>query len=193
MVRKSWEKKVDNKGFTLVELIVVLVILAILAAILVPALLGYIDRAKGSQILLNGKSVLTAAQAEASNAYGTAGNDTIIEKMDQSACKRVGTTADTPNESGALFGTGENAAKASSDKHGAWTIKYVIYYEGSNAVYYNGSSWVEGLTWDGSSLKDSDGAAVTTQLTDNYGSYTKNASGTVEGKAWKGTKETTTP
>ena len=36
----------DNKGFTLVELIVVLVILAILAAILVPALLGYIDKAK---------------------------------------------------------------------------------------------------------------------------------------------------
>ena len=37
-------KKNTNKGFTLVELIVVLVILAILAAILVPALLGYIDR-----------------------------------------------------------------------------------------------------------------------------------------------------
>ena len=34
----------NNKGFTLVELIVVLVILAILAAILVPALLGYIGR-----------------------------------------------------------------------------------------------------------------------------------------------------
>ena len=38
--------KNDNKGFTLVELIVVLVILAILAAILVPALLGYIDEAR---------------------------------------------------------------------------------------------------------------------------------------------------
>lgn len=36
----------QNKGFTLVELIVVLVILAILAAILIPALLGYIDRAR---------------------------------------------------------------------------------------------------------------------------------------------------
>ena len=35
-----------NKGFTLVELIVVLVILALLAALLVPALLGYIDKAK---------------------------------------------------------------------------------------------------------------------------------------------------
>ena len=35
-----------NRGFTLVELIVVLVILAILAAVLLPALLGYIDKAK---------------------------------------------------------------------------------------------------------------------------------------------------
>ena len=34
----------NDKGFTLVELIVVLVILALLAAILVPALLGYIDQ-----------------------------------------------------------------------------------------------------------------------------------------------------
>ena len=36
----------DRKGFTLVELIVVLVILAILAALLIPALTGYIDKAK---------------------------------------------------------------------------------------------------------------------------------------------------
>ena len=45
-------KKNNNKGFTLVELIVVLVILAILAAILVPALLGYIDRAREKQYVL---------------------------------------------------------------------------------------------------------------------------------------------
>ena len=36
----------EKKGFTLVELIVVLVILGILAALLVPALTGYIDRAR---------------------------------------------------------------------------------------------------------------------------------------------------
>lgn len=62
----------DNKGFTLVELIVVLVILAILAAILVPALLGYIDRAKESQYELEANAVMTAMQGEASRLYATA-------------------------------------------------------------------------------------------------------------------------
>ena len=62
--------KNDNKGFTLVELIVVLVILAILAAILVPALLGYIDEARNKQLQIHGKSVYTAAQSKASQAYG---------------------------------------------------------------------------------------------------------------------------
>ena len=66
----------DNSGFTLVELIVVLVILAILAAILVPALLGYIDDAKDKEIALHGKSVYTAAQSVASKYYGkTTGNN----------------------------------------------------------------------------------------------------------------------
>ena len=66
-IRKDLGK--NNKGFTLVELIVVLVILAILAAILVPALLGYIDRAKASQDLLNAKNFYTAAQTVASEYY----------------------------------------------------------------------------------------------------------------------------
>lgn len=62
--------KVNNKGFTLVELIVVLVILAILAAILVPALLGYIDEAKQKQDLLDAKNCLTLVQANLSEMYG---------------------------------------------------------------------------------------------------------------------------
>ena len=36
-------KENNKQGFTLVELIVVLVILAFLAALLIPALTGYID------------------------------------------------------------------------------------------------------------------------------------------------------
>lgn len=62
--------KSSKKGFTLVELIVVLVILAILAAMLVPALIGYIDRAKKEKEFQAASTVYTAAQALATEAYG---------------------------------------------------------------------------------------------------------------------------
>ncbi|MBQ7588882.1 MAG: type II secretion system protein [Lachnospiraceae bacterium] len=182
MVKKSWEKKVDNKGFTLVELIVVLVILAILAAILVPALLGYIDRAKGSQLVLNGKSVLTAAQAEASNAYGTAKDaETIATKFTADICKRIGETADTPDDSGAWFSTGVTPAKAEATDagHKAFTIKYCVYWEGDKGIYFNGSSWEEGLTKDAAQAAFTSGDAADK----HYGSFTK-ASGTVTGVAY---------
>ncbi|MCR5225967.1 MAG: type II secretion system GspH family protein [Eubacterium sp.] len=61
--------KKNNKGFTLVELIVVLVILAILAAILVPALLGYIDKAREGQYAEEAHSILTAAQGYCTEQY----------------------------------------------------------------------------------------------------------------------------
>lgn len=55
-------KMKNKKGFTLVELIVVLVILAILAALLVPALTGYIDKAKEESIKSETRMVVMAAQ-----------------------------------------------------------------------------------------------------------------------------------
>lgn len=60
----------NKKGFTLVELIVVLVILAILAALLVPALTGYIDKAKNQSIIAETRQVVMAAQTLADEAYG---------------------------------------------------------------------------------------------------------------------------
>ena len=60
----------EKKGFTLVELIVVLVILAILAALLIPALTGYIDKARKESIVAETRQVVMAAQTEISEAYG---------------------------------------------------------------------------------------------------------------------------
>ena len=63
-------KMKNQKGFTLVELIVVLVILAILAALLVPALTGYIDKANKEKVIATTRMVVMAAQTEASEKYG---------------------------------------------------------------------------------------------------------------------------
>jgi prepilin-type N-terminal cleavage/methylation domain-containing protein len=63
-----------NKGFTLVELIVVLVILAILSAILIPTLLGYIEQAKSKKVFLNAQACLDAARGAFIELYGKNGD-----------------------------------------------------------------------------------------------------------------------
>lgn len=62
-------KKNTKRGFTLVELIVVLVILAILAALLIPALTGYIDKARKNQVVAETRMLTQAVQTEMSTVY----------------------------------------------------------------------------------------------------------------------------
>lgn len=50
------------KGFTLIELIIVIAIIGVLAVILVPTLRGYIIDARVSKCTANAKMVLTASQ-----------------------------------------------------------------------------------------------------------------------------------
>lgn len=68
-------KNNKKKGFTLVELIVVLVILAILAALLIPALTGYIDKAKNKSVIAETRQVVMAAQTIIDEQY--AKNDAV--------------------------------------------------------------------------------------------------------------------
>ena len=137
------KKSTSNKGFTLVELIVVLVILAILAAILVPALLGYIDRAREKQIVLNAKSCLTAAQAEMSSLYGQNLEPSKIATDPYNA--EVLSTADVPNCTALVVGTKKNYGSTTnkSDLHDMYTISYVAYTEGGKTTYFNGTAWVD--------------------------------------------------
>ena len=72
-------KMKNKKGFTLVELIVVLVILATLAALLVPALTGYIDKANKQKVIATTRQVVMAAQTTVSEAYGKNGGAKLTE------------------------------------------------------------------------------------------------------------------
>ena len=58
-----------NRGFTLVEMMVVLTIIAILAAVVSPSVLGYIDDAKNKECIIHARTAVTAAQTELSTLY----------------------------------------------------------------------------------------------------------------------------
>ena len=100
MIALQQKRRSKKGGFTLVELIVVLVILAILAALLIPALTGYIDRAKEKNVIAETRQCVMAAQTLYDEAYanvkknGTAAipSDTdILELADLTGKGKLGT------------------------------------------------------------------------------------------------------
>lgn len=62
-LQKRMKKLGNKKGFTLVELIVVIAIIGVLAVVLVPKLGGFGDKAKGAGALTEAKQVATAADS----------------------------------------------------------------------------------------------------------------------------------
>lgn len=134
-------KMKNKKGFTLVELIVVLVILAILAALLVPALTGYIDRARKEAIVAETRSCVMAAQTIAAEKYGANAADVANADM-MAAVDDIKELAEVDGDVSAITmkkaAGSDYAGKVSTLTYtkGAWTC---IYTEGattgSNGAY----------------------------------------------------------
>lgn len=131
-------KNKDNKGFTLVELVVVLVIIGLLSAFLIPNLLGYIDDTRQKQAILSARSALTASQAEFSSLYSSAyfSRNTVLSK---DICEDILNLADLDDCTYLYVGTKQNA----NDRHAAYTVSYLAYGCSDGAVYYDGSAWVD--------------------------------------------------
>lgn len=79
-------KKTNNKGFSLVELIIVIAIMAILAGAIAPALIRYIDKSRKSNDLSAAKTIKTAVETamanEVSYEYLTSGTGAGTTKTD---------------------------------------------------------------------------------------------------------------
>lgn len=71
-----------QKGFTLVELIVVLVILSILAALLVPSLTGYIEKTRKTEVVAETRAITQAAQVILNETYATDNYATTAKRID---------------------------------------------------------------------------------------------------------------
>lgn len=52
-------KKMNKKGFTIVELVIVITVIAILSAVMIPTFTGIVKRAKDSAVLQNAKNAYT--------------------------------------------------------------------------------------------------------------------------------------
>lgn len=68
----------NKKGFTLVEIIVVLVILAILAAITIPTMLGFVNDARNKALVNEARTAYVAAQSIASETYAVNKDANVI-------------------------------------------------------------------------------------------------------------------
>ncbi len=77
------KENMNNKGFSLVELIIVIAIMAILIVVLAPQYLRYVERSRNSTDMQNARTIMTAvetwaADPQAKSGFGTTGQKVIF-------------------------------------------------------------------------------------------------------------------
>lgn len=128
----KWRKK-NSKGFSLVELIIVIAIMAILVGILAPQFIKYVEKSRESTDIKNMQEVISAIQVYCADEANTVTSETNPITLTKDGLTGAGTAATK-----ALTDAGLNAAniKAKSSKYAGQSITYTIT---NNVVTFTGT------------------------------------------------------
>ncbi len=122
-------KKSNKKGFTLVELIVVIAIMAILAAVLVPTITSKINDAKESSADSSCSALANSIQADVMSALAATGNTFTGQYCTVTITPASGSTA-AKVEAGSIaaeYGSGKDIEISNDTTAGVIKIKHKNY------------------------------------------------------------------
>ena len=135
------KEKMNDKGFSLVELIIVIAIMAVLVIVLAPQYLKYVEKSRNSTDVSNATAIVTACQVWAADPDAGEGSTKAFTSGDTFEIKVTnsgGTTASDAVKS-ALTEAAIDIAKTKSKSKNEWdayTIKGTVKTDGSIEFTY---------------------------------------------------------
>ena len=123
-----------QKGFTLIELMIVVAIIGILAAVALPAYQDYTVRARVSEVILAASSCRTAITDTVQNAPDDDVSAALAKSCEIKATKFVKANANAADENGVITVVGDEANLKGDTSATANTIELKPYVDGNALV-----------------------------------------------------------